>query len=754
MPRVALIQDGTEVARQKYADVADFFRDCCTALSNEGLTYSLEIFTDDAVGFLLNGISQDQFDCLVFASNALLSDGVRVAVVRHGQSLKDYLSSGGGLILLHQIRPGVEDMLPPDLRPEVADRADWGEDTADAEDADDVLLRYPEPVAVDRLCDSGHDFGPRPLFWKTLRRESLPPKLWPILTQHGGGRGVLLARTRSRSPERAVIATMPLDWQRNTGLVKNALRYACLGEPRRLLWRRESTPRTEIFLRWIYMDGATAVRPVPTGDLAGIDQWLLATIGVCIVQPDDFDQIRARPEVQTFLSRGGTLITAGLDAQQGVSRVAALVGNYPQWALARQLQAELEAIPGWDTLDNAFKLRNIVCALAYLRDRGLRDPVISIAPEDLAHLAPGIRQRLTEPQHRADLSSSIALGEVLSHLTPGPRDNPEYFAWMHATPLQDGFDVALQIRALTSLWQRRPDSGFVAAAAAHLRERASQLRSIAPVVRIMDAVAMLDQDGLLVADPPAAEALGDTVCDILEQLQGDSRFGWMSVEATADITRGMVTLLGRVAAPDSPTAHRLAVHLGAGVTTLRRAVSHYERDASGVAWLARVAHAIILADARFPIGLQRLASLDWPDHDAVSDIATAWEESLVADLAVQNKELRGRNQQVEETIRSREQELEELQLPARVGRAAATTATLAVLTAGVVLFLLEFSPRSLWQVLTNVGWLLPGLLALLTGAFHLLARWNLLAEPAVNALAAIGRAMSSLPDPRKPKDTR
>src|SRR5690242_18630529 len=101
MPRVALIQDGTEVARQKYADVADFFRDCCAELSGEGLTYTLEIFTDDAVGFLLKGISQDQFDCLVFASNALLSDGVKTAVVNHGQALKDYLSSGGGLILLH-----------------------------------------------------------------------------------------------------------------------------------------------------------------------------------------------------------------------------------------------------------------------------------------------------------------------------------------------------------------------------------------------------------------------------------------------------------------------------------------------------------------------------------------------------------------------------------------------------------------------------------------------------------------------------
>ena len=57
MPKIALIQDGTEVARQWVADVAASFERSCALLSESDVEeYSLRVFTDEAVGSLLDGV--------------------------------------------------------------------------------------------------------------------------------------------------------------------------------------------------------------------------------------------------------------------------------------------------------------------------------------------------------------------------------------------------------------------------------------------------------------------------------------------------------------------------------------------------------------------------------------------------------------------------------------------------------------------------------------------------------------------------
>jgi len=209
----------------------------------------------------------------------------------------------------------------------------------------------------------------------------------------------------------------------------------------------------------------------------------------------------------------------------------------------------------------------------------------------------------------------------------------------------------------------------------------------------------------------------------------------MSIEASADIARGIVALLGRIPAHDSPFARRLAAHLATCVVTLRQAVGQYDRDASAVAWLARVIHAIILADASFPLGVQRLASLKWPLEGGLAEVASGWEESLIATLAAQNSDFRRRNH-----------ELDRERLAARVGRATATVVSTAVLASVAVLLFLKLGTKSPLGVLANLAWLLSTLLASLGATFQLLNHWDLLAAPAQPALAWAKKATEVLPD--------
>ena len=71
MPRFALLQNGSDVARHQRSDVNQAYEDCCARLSASiGVEYSFESFYDEGVGPLLDGLNVDDFDCVVLSSNA------------------------------------------------------------------------------------------------------------------------------------------------------------------------------------------------------------------------------------------------------------------------------------------------------------------------------------------------------------------------------------------------------------------------------------------------------------------------------------------------------------------------------------------------------------------------------------------------------------------------------------------------------------------------------------------------------------
>ena len=194
MPNVALIQDGTEVARQRFADVGATFERCRAMLCEDGYTnFSFTVFMDEEVDLLLDGIDPNNWACLVFASNALRSEEVASALERRANDLRGYVTAAGGVVILHQIVDSLDSVLPADLAPLIVERgSDSASGPARAIDDRDVLLRYPFPVEwacmrdltreeLQRLRSAQPTSELTRHFFTHLREDALPPKLTALL---------------------------------------------------------------------------------------------------------------------------------------------------------------------------------------------------------------------------------------------------------------------------------------------------------------------------------------------------------------------------------------------------------------------------------------------------------------------------------------------------------------------------------------------------------------------------------------------
>jgi hypothetical protein len=733
MARFAVIQDGTELARQTEADITGCFEQCGELLSADGGAFEPTTYTDEAVGPLLDRISPDEYQCLVVASNALTSGQIERVLARRRENLSRYLAAGGGIVVLHQLVDSLASFLPDDLAPTVVARSSArGDQPATAYDPDDILLRYPCEVDLAGFTDGGAPDGPPSLFYVALAPRSLPERLKPVLRY---GTEVLVARSYDHVAERVVIATLPLDWQRSVSLLANAIRLACAGPPRRLVWHSRPAGREQLLVEWLSADGRASVRPpVPDGaPLDATQRWLLHNVDLVVVPADRLPAARDRPELSRFLARGGVLVAPHDDPPAGsASRVTAIVGGHTEAQLARRLSGELRAVAGWAAADYAFELRNIVTALAYLERNPVNQRPGSVELAELASLEPDLVERLRDPRHREDLSSSLAHLQSLAFLTAPAKLHPEVYEWVCGSRRRERYDVGLQIRAVTALATRRADPDFGVAAAAELRSHQDD-SSLPAVIRVLDAVAVLDQAGLLRVDPAQAAELVDLSCAILERHPPDQGAGWLSVEGTADATRGLVALLDRLPAGDGVRAGRVADRIGPAAGLLRQALRRYERNRKGVAWLARVVHAVVAVDRCFPIGLQRLAEIEWPGRAGEPPSTAGTEHTLTEYLALENKRLR-----------DREREFADARLAARVGRAVATVGGATLVAAPFGYLLVRLGAESVWSLLGNIAILATSLLAIVAGVFSLLARWRLLAAPAGRVLEWISTAIPVL----------
>lgn len=749
MPRIAVVQDGTELARQTDADITGYYEACCEVLSRDGSGYEAQIFTDQAAAAVLKGLAAEDFDCVVFASNALNAGSIQDAVRGERSRLPQYLRAGGGIVILHQVSETPLGALPDDLRPGLADRSSGrGSAVAIADDRDDVLLHYPTAVPLGRFTDGGFDTGPPSLYYRALDPKSLSEKLKPVLRY---GDDLLAVRTYDHVPERLAVISLPLDWQRAGELLANAVRFASRGRPRRLIWYSQDQHRRRLLTHWLALDGTSSIRPAPAqGEpLDTVDGWLLRHSDVLLVPPRSLDAVGQRAEVRDFLMSGGTVIAAD-DPEQGAvslperesaddpaagavsacSSVAAIIGGYTERHLASRLYAELNAVSGWDAADYAFELRNIVAAVAFLWQNKANRTDAAVSPADLVHLVPELRRRLRDNRHREDLSSSIALAQSLALLTSGRAVAVGYVEWMVHDPRHERLDVALQIAAVTSLARRLPAPAFGSEAVQALRQHEVSLASAA---RVLDAIGILSEAGRLDLEAETTRELTLLICEHLEQNACTPRIGWLSVEATADVVRGLVPLLQRLPRGDATLTGRAVGILADAVVILRQAIPHECGDRKAVAHLARITHAVVLADRHYPIGLQRLATIEWPES-ALAPAATAGGDRLLLDsLTAENK-----------VLRAEALELRSGLLAARVGRTTATLGVTAVIAVPFGYLLATVGFETVWALIGNIAIILGVLLGITGGAFTLLDRNHLLAGPAKRVRDWIAQVVPAL----------
>lgn len=754
LPRFALIQDGTETVRQRFADVLACFERCAEELSDDRFTrFEFDVFTDERVGPLLESVDPADWGCLVFASNALLSGEVDDAVGRHRDSLHRYLAAGGGLVVFHQQRDSLAPLLPDELLPTMHERGSprRSTTTAPAEGSErDVLLHFPHAVDWRVLRDvseredaalraAGQAMELPSLFFKAFDRATLPAGLKPVLLSSADE--TVICRSQDHVAGRVVLSTAPLDWQgsRPGGqgpatrlLLANAIRFACTGPPRRLIWYRAEKTSNELLLRWLTLDGAAALEPAPRSPSAldVTDRWLLEVVDAFVFPAALLPAVEHEPVVLRFLQRGGAAIAVQVDPGAPATRVVALVGRYEERTLASQLFAELRAVADWQQADYAFELRNILAALSFLHaDEHHRTNPAATDPASLGALGEELERRLCDPIHQEDLGSSIALAQCLAFVYTQDEPVPATaIDWLEREVPLRPFDVALQIRAAITLGRRRLDTTFLADVRAQLEAQGDAELSMATIVRVLEAIAVLDQAGLLAVDDDAT-AVALVAADRLD-VAPQLRFGgWSSTEATASVVLGLVALYDRIEQRTPELAARLAAHVATAAAALRRSLRRYRPNPKGVAWLARIVQALIATNRHFPIGMQRLSALDWPEREA----ARAGERSsqaLIEELAVRNEHLRRACQESETTRTDLERRLAEHALPSRVGRATATLAPVVLLATAFVVVVIRIGWNSLPGVLANVAVLLGVLLTMLGWVFGLLERWNLLAAPA------------------------
>jgi hypothetical protein len=736
MPRVAIIQDGTEVARQTEADITGCFEACSELLSRDGNDYDIRLFQDEAAGALLEVITVEDFDCVVFASNALNSGTIERAGERRGEQLRSFLERGGGMVILHQVTPSLSFLLPEDLCPVLADRGSArASSSTSADDSDDVLLHFPMDVSLGQFVDGGFDYGPPSLFYRVLDRKTLPSKLKQVLLY---GDELLVARSYDHVKERVVIAALPLDWQRATSLLANALRFACRGLPLRLVWEEETPNPPRLMTHWLSLDGTSSIRPLPATreKISAPERWLMSHVDVLLVPGKSLETVRDWPEIDHFVRKGGGTLISTDDVTresggQPLSRVTAVVGGYAERRLASRLYAELRAVRGWDQADHAFELRNIVAALGFLATNQANLTEAHVGTNELSHLVPDLRKRLANPRHREDLSSSIAHAQTLAVLSQPHGVSRDAVAWMASDRRCERFDVSLQVGAVTTVALGQSDREFLK----ELGEGLDSDVSLAALVRALEALSLLDQAGHLTGDPDVFLDVTEKVCSHLERHTIQSGLGWLSVEATADIAQGLIALLRHLSPEEREVTRRAMKLLGDSVVVLKQAFPREVKDRNGVAHLARLIHTIVLVDRHYPIGVQRLASIPWPDTTIDSSVVRSGEESLLNRMTIENKRLR-----------EREIELTDSQRAAQVGRGFVTVAGTALVVAPLVYLLYLIGFASPWTLVGNIAILLSVVLAIFAGLFSLLDRWHLLANPAVRVRNWLSRIAPLLTD--------
>lgn len=235
MFRIALIQNQSEMAHYGYADARPLLAD---------FGYDATLYTADNVDSLGAALIRNQFDAVVFASNALNDKTIlaETALLEFRRAFCEWLQNGRGCLCLHQLRLATHEdpalgFLPPPLdsisavvRPSTEKSADGTVDYGSTA-SNHILLLYPHDVKPCAVQQNAIGFRSLPgVYWHSWSNVNLAE--WEELlvdpSAKGGPRPLLVSAREPRS-FRVVASALTLDWQKQRQLLQNILTYVVEG---------------------------------------------------------------------------------------------------------------------------------------------------------------------------------------------------------------------------------------------------------------------------------------------------------------------------------------------------------------------------------------------------------------------------------------------------------------------------------------------------------------------------------------------
>ena len=239
--KIALIIDGLDSTRQIHADGGKAIQAALSKTSVGGNPIGMDTFLDGQVQQLLETLDQNIYGAILFSSNSLRHPEslVSVAVKNNSTRIKEFLSQGNGIAVLHQFGPNVTQI---DLPSENA--VSYGpyrrlekSKFLFSEPLSDPIANFPSSIKDASLEFEKIGQLSRVVSWQKIVNVDLE-SFEPVL--QSSPEEILIAKTRREVPWRGVFSAIPLDWHGSINLLANIIQFIALGVPQCTVWRSES----------------------------------------------------------------------------------------------------------------------------------------------------------------------------------------------------------------------------------------------------------------------------------------------------------------------------------------------------------------------------------------------------------------------------------------------------------------------------------------------------------------------------------
>lgn len=240
--RIAVVIEPLDGSRQVHSEAGLSFTLAGEALSKVFQNVEILHFSGIRATKLLDGLSREDWDALVFASNSIRHrDGaVWSAFEAHGQKISRFVEAGGGLLVLHQFDSNLGSLSLPDGLHIGFGHRDVVKNsrTLTSENEDELLLNFPFTVNLGEEFAKGGSQLADLLSW--MECDFPEGALSKVLSM--GSKQTVLARSSDVDVHRVVLSALPLDWHGAIKLLGNALTFVASGPPRQIVWSLESRP--------------------------------------------------------------------------------------------------------------------------------------------------------------------------------------------------------------------------------------------------------------------------------------------------------------------------------------------------------------------------------------------------------------------------------------------------------------------------------------------------------------------------------